>query len=242
MRRRAGLHRDGGRRPRLPPVSWPLPSPRPSWRSTPSGPWWTAGTRRRGLRRRRHPRLSRQRATTSRARPPSSTRTSPPRVLAEQLDADMLDHPHRRGEGGHQLRQARPEVVWTISPPPRPASTSTEGQFAPGSMLPKVQAAVSLRRVQARPRCPHHPAGEGRATASPARPAPASTSKSGSDKSPNVPYNLYKRFARKGKPFVCFFSPFSAFSPLSLKIFQQLWLCFQFFFSFARCVLLENFV
>lgn len=79
-------------------------------------------------------------------------------------------------------------------------------------------------------------------TASPARPAPASTSKSGSDKSPNVPYNLYKRFARKGKPFVCFFSPFSAFSPLSLKIFQQLWLCFQFFFSFARCVLLENFV
>ena len=137
--------------------------------------------------------------------------------LAELLDADMLviltavekvainfGKPDQKGLDDLTPADARKYIE--------------EKQFAPGSMLPKVKAAVD------------------------ARPAPASTSKSGSDKSPNVPYNLYKRFARKGKPFVCFFSPFSAFSPLSLKIFQQLWLCFQFFFSFARCVLLENFV
>ena len=142
--------------------------------------------------------------------------------------------------GLYELALGGTAVGTGLNAPP-PVSTSRRSSSRPAPCCPRCRP-LCPSPSPSPAALPSSPCSRRPPTASPARPAPVSTSKSGSDKSPNVPYNLYKRFARKGKPFVCFFSPFSAFSPLSLKIFQQLWLCFQFFFSFARCVLLENFV
>ena len=122
--------------------------------------------------------------------------------LAELLDADMLviltavekvainfGKPDQKGLDDLTPADARKYIE--------------EKQFAPGSMLPRCRP-LCPSPSPSPAASPSSPCSRRPPTASPARPAPASTSKSGSDKSPNVPYNLYKRFARKGKPFVCF--------------------------------------
>ena len=161
--------------------------------------------------------------------------------LAELLDADMLviltavekvainfGKPDQKGLDDLTPADARKYIE--------------EKQFAPGSMLPKVQAALSF------------------AESKPGRVALITLLREGrrrhlrQDRHPRPPVravriNLqtFRTTYTKGLParanlLFAFSVLFPLFSPLSLKIFQQLWLCFQFFFSFARCVLLENFV
>ena len=64
-------------------------------------------------------------------------------VLARQLEADALIilTAWRRWRSNSERP---PRNGWTGSPPTRPGNTSPQGQFAPGSMLPKVEAAVEF--------------------------------------------------------------------------------------------------
>ena len=81
-------------------------------------------------------------------------------LLAEQLDADTLII--LTAVEKVAINFGKPDQKWLDHLTPEEARQyEAEGQFAPGSMLPKVQAAVKFAAVQARPHRPHHPAGEG---------------------------------------------------------------------------------
>ena len=67
-------------------------------------------------------------------------------------------HPDGGREGRHQLRQARPEVVWTTLTPDEARKYIEERPVRARLHAAQGAGRSVLRRVQARPRRPHHPA------------------------------------------------------------------------------------
>ncbi len=81
-------------------------------------------------------------------------------LLAEQLNADMLIILTAVEKVAVNFN--KPDQKWLDSLTPEEARAyMAEGQFAPGSMLPKVEAAVKFAESRAGPHRPHHPAGKG---------------------------------------------------------------------------------
>ena len=105
------------------------------------------GVRRRRCRRRRHPRRARRRTARCAASRRSSTRTSAAALLARSVDADVLviatDVEHVVLDYGTAAGRGRSGG----STPAELRAYAAEGHFASGSMGPKVEAAVPVRRA-----------------------------------------------------------------------------------------------
>ena len=127
-----------------------VPSPRPEADlRAPPDPLAARARLRRDLRRRwRHPDRLRRRtaARRRRGRDRQGPRQRPARA---RLDADMFDHGDRRAGGVRRLRHDRPARDRRGAP--RRAPRRARGEFAAGSMLPKVIAACDFARATGKP-------------------------------------------------------------------------------------------
>ena len=126
-------------------------------------------------------------------------------LLAEQPGRGRPHHPHRRGEGGHQLRQAGPEVAGS---PDAGGGPAVRGG---GPVRPRLHAAQGpgcreVRRSPSPAAQPSSPCWRRPRTASPEKPAPPS------------PCKIQKRS-------ICQFSTRRARKSLSLFVFFVLLLC-----------------
>ena len=119
------------------------PGPRPSWSWRPSGRLMEAGQVV-VLRRRRHPRIP-CRGRQLHGAEAVIDKDFAAELLAESLDADLLIILTAVEQVAIHFRQ--PDEAWLSELTPEEAeSYIAAGEFAPGSMLPKVEAAVRFAR------------------------------------------------------------------------------------------------